>query len=605
MCSILSAADFTMTPDFLSVQEMNATMKSRGPDDTGIICDSNVCLAHNRLAVMDPDNGHQPMRINHGGRYYSIIYNGEVYNVPELKEELAQSGITLSTSCDTEAVLYSYVIYGEDCPKHLNGIFAFIIYDESEKKLFMARDRLGVKPFFYTQVGTTLLCASEVKALLADSRVKPILDSEGIWQLLFMSPVTANGSGVFKNIKELLPGECGVYDENGLKLRKYWELRAAPFTDDPDTAAEKVRFLLRDAVRRQLVSDVPLCTFLSGGLDSSAISAIASEYFKEKGETLSTYSFEYEGNKSEFKSSLFQPQGDDEFAVYTAQQIGSSHTVLTAPTKAVADCLRSAVHARDLPGQADIDSSLLYFCRRIKERHTVALSGECADEIFGGYPWFYRPEMLHRDFFPWIHDPLLRPSLFDPSFAKADEGFEYASQLYKDIKSSADCLDDDSDSMRTSRIATVLSVDCFMTSLLERKDRMSMYSALEVRVPFADHRIIEYVYNVPWEIKFEGGVEKALLRKAMTGYLPEKILYRKKSPYPKTHAKEYERLVTDMLCKRLRAKSPLSCILNEKAFRAMLLSEDETWFGQLMSKPQLIAWLLQFDLFLEDYKVIL
>ena len=605
MCSILCEADFTGALDFSSISAMSRVMKSRGPDDSGMMGDGNVCFAHNRLAVMDPEGGHQPMRICRDGKYYSIIYNGEIYNVPELKEALLQNGIEMSTSCDTEAVLYSYILYGESCPEHLNGIFAFIIYDESERKLFMARDRLGVKPFFYTEVGNTLICASEVKALLADKRIKPELCREGIWQLLFMSPVTANGSGVFKNIKELLPGECGVYDENGLSLRKYWKLRAAPFTDDADTAAEKVRFLLRDAVRRQLVSDVPVCTFLSGGLDSSAVSAIAAEYFREKGETLSTYSFEYEGNKREFKSSLFQPQGDDEFAVAAAQHIGSSHTVLTAPTKAVAECLRYAVHARDLPGQADIDSSLLYFCKRIKQRHTVALSGECADEIFGGYPWFYRPEMLGRDFFPWIHDPYLRPSMFDPDFAHAEEGYEYTSSLYRDIKLSADCLEDDSDTMRTSRIATVLSVDCFMTSLLERKDRMSMYSALEVRVPFADHRIIEYVYNVPWEIKFEGGVEKALLRKAMKGYLPDMILYRKKSPYPKTHAKEYERIVTETLCRRLRSKSPLSDILNEKAFKAMLLSEDETWFGQLMSKPQLIAWLLQLDYFLEDYKVML
>ena len=234
----------------------------------------------------------------------------------------------------------------------------------------------------------------------------------------------------------------------------------------------------------------------------------------------------------------------------------------------------------------------------------MAISGECADEIFGGYPWFYRPEMLAHPFFPWIHEPMLRASLFDDNLVHAGEGYDYIRTKYKESMDACPLLDTDTEPMRQSRLATWLSVKFFMTSLLERKDRMSMASAVEVRVPFADHRILEYVYNVPWEIKFENQVEKALLRNAMAEYLPEKILTRKKSPYPKTQNPEYERAVRDALQERLQKKNtPLSSMLNKKKFEEFLTSDNETWFGQLMSRPQLLAWLLQFDIWAEAYHI--
>ena len=285
---------------------------------------------------------------------------------------------------------------------------------------------------------------------------------------------------------------------------------------------------------------------------------------------LSTYSFEYEDNKKNFKRSIFQPQGDDEYAVWLASQLRTNHTVLTAPTKEVSNLLFDAVKARDIPGQADIDSSLLYFCREIKKEHTVVLSGECADEIFGGYPWFYREEMLKSNFFPWIHSPLSRARLFREEMVKSKEGYRYVSSLYK--KSLNDCplTHNETNDMKIARQATWLSVNWFMTSLLERKDRMSMYSGLEVRVPFADHRILEFVYSVPWSIKFENSVEKALLRRAMRDYLPDRILYRKKSPYPKTHSPEYEKQVIEELRVRIRRGGALAGMLDKNKLEEIL-----------------------------------
>ena len=278
--------------------------------------------------------------------------------------------------------------------------------------------------------------------------------------------------------------------------------------------------------------------------------------------------------------------------------------MLTAPTEEVAALLPEAARMRDLPGQADIDSSLLYFSKCIKNRHTVVLSGECADEIFGGYPWFYRPEMLAREHFPWLHEPTLRPSLFDPGIARIDEGIERLRALTKEAIAATPLGGYESPEDRTAKIATYLSVNYFMTNLLERKDRMSMAYGLEVRVPFADHRILEYIYNVPIAVKREGGVEKALLRNAMRGILPDFILTRKKSPYPKTHNPRYEEIVRGMLMARLAdPASRLAPLLDRRRLDALLSGEDATWFGQLMARPQLIGWLIQLDAFLTEYRV--
>ncbi|MBO5355926.1 MAG: asparagine synthase (glutamine-hydrolyzing) [Clostridia bacterium] len=606
MCSINGWVNFRDTAAIRGdeVAAAGARLARRGPDASGAFFAPGVGFYHNRLAVMDPTGGAQPMRAYHDGQWYTIIYNGEIYNCAELRRELAAKGAHFRSDCDTETVLWSYILYGEDCPKYLNGIFAFAVYEPKAGKVFFARDRLGVKPFFYYRSGGNFYFASEIKALFAHQEITPTIDREGLWQLFYLTPVTLPGSGVFKGVQELLPAHAARVTKDGFWEWCYWTLEAKECRDDAATAAATVRELFCDAVKRQLSSDVPLAVLLSGGLDSSAITAVAAEQIHEGGGQLSTYSFEYEGNRENFKATLFQPQGDDAFAADLAAALGTDHTVLTAPTDAVADALTEAALARDLPGQADIDSSLLYFCREIKKRHTVLLSGECSDEIFGGYPWFYRPEMLYRDFFPWLHDPSSRIALFDESVTHAHEGLAYLREVCRKSCEACPVLDGECDADRTARIATFLSTRYFMANLLSRKDRMSMYSAVEVRVPFADHRILEYVFNVPWSIKFENGVEKSLLRRAMTGYLPDRVLWRKKSPYPKTHNPLYEEKVRQMLDKRLARKEGfLHEHLDRRRLRELLDGENGTWFGQLMGRPQLIAWLCQLDAWFEAYGV--
>ena len=603
MCSIcgIYAARGLGLGALSAVEGMSGTMAHRGPDAAGGFSSSNVAMHHNRLAVVDIIGGAQPMTVVLGGKRYTIVYNGELYNTAELTQELAARGVTPRTHSDTEALVYAYAVFGEECLSHLNGIFAFAIYDDFEGSLFCARDRLGVKPFFFTEVQGQFLFASEVKALLRHPSVRPVIDAVGLWQLLYLAPVTLPGSGVFRDIRELLPGECLRVDAGGVHRRRYWDYTPGAHSEGREETVEHVRALLTDAIGRQLVSDVPLCCFLSGGLDSSVVSAVAAERYRREGKRLATYSFEYEGN--DYAPTLFQPNADDDYARLMADYIGSDHTVLVADSETVALELLPAVLSRDFPGQADIDSSLRYFCARVKEKHTVALSGECADEIFGGYPWFYRPEMLARDFFPWVHDPRARIGLFNADVTRAEEGYAYLSEVYHRAVAAVPTEAEEPLEERTARVATRLSVDYFMTNLLERKDRMSMASGLEVRVPFSDHRILEYVYRVPWKYKFEDGVEKSLLRAAMASYLPPEILHRKKSPYPKTHNPAYEKLVREMLLARLsRRGSPLAPLLRRGAVEELMAGGDVTWLGQLMSRPQMYAWLLQFDYFLSSYR---
>ncbi|MGM9680448.1 MAG: asparagine synthase (glutamine-hydrolyzing) [Eubacteriales bacterium] len=602
MCSISGIYGSDVTP----IARMNGVMTHRGPDDCGIaVLSPTAALGHNRLAVMDPLGGVQPMTRTLSGKTATIVYNGEIYNAPELRNELSDAGATFTTSCDTEAVLYAYLHWGEDCPSHLNGIFAFLIYDHQSRELLAVRDRLGVKPLYYARLSDGgWLFASEIKGILAHGGIPAVVDRQGLWQLLFLTPTTLPGTTVYKGISQLEPGKRMKIGPNGVKTDRYWSLRAEKCTDSPAEAAEKVRAILSDAVRRQICSDVPLCTFLSGGLDSSVITALAVEDLKKEGKVLSTYSFEYAHNRENFHTSLFQPGSDDDFAPELAKWLGTDHTVLTATDEDVAGLLEDAAYYRDLPGQADIDSSLLYYCRQVKKRHTVALSGECSDEIFGGYPWFYRPEMLSRGFFPWIHDPFVRAKLIRPEVAGAEEGYAWLSDCYHKVIDRTPLADSDDGDMIVSRRATVLSTEFFMANLLERKDRMSMAASLEVRVPFADHRIIEYVYNLPWDIKFAGGVEKALLRNAMGDLLPEKVLWRKKSPYPKTHSPGYEHLVQSMLSERMK-KDCLFCeLVDRQAVRNLLDgSGGGTWFGQLMGRPQLMGWLVQLAAFLDHCRV--
>ena len=603
MCGIAGQIDFqgSCQEQLPVYQAMQAALRRRGPDQQGLYVTSQAALIHTRLCVVDLVHGKQPMILKQGGRELALVYNGELYNTPELRQELEALGHTFSGHSDTEVLLHAYAQWGEGCVERFNGIFAFAVWESDSQRLFLARDRIGVKPLFFTQLsGGGLLFASEIKALLAHPQMPAQLDQDGVAQVLLLGPGRTPGSGVFKGVEEVPPACCGYYDRDGLRLRRYWKLTDREHTDSFDETAEHVRELVLDAIRRQLVSDVPVGTFLSGGLDSSLISSVAARHFREQGEQLQTFSVDYKDNRKYFIASKFQPNTDSDFIGRMAEYLQSDHHLIELDSQDLADALYDAVEARDLPGMADVDSSLLLFCKKIKPYVTVAQSGECADEIFGGYPWYRDPEVRERYGFPWAQSTSWRGSFLLPQVRETLDAAGYVDQRYRSTLADTDLLPGREGVEKRMREMVNLNFQWFMQTLLDRKDRMSMYSALEVRVPFCDWRIAEYLYSVPWEYKDWKGVEKGLLRTVMGDWLPDEILWRKKSPYPKTHNPLYEELVRARVAEILAdPAAPLHALVDENALRAgMLVSAGDygrPWFGQLMAGPQMLAYLVQLN----------
>lgn len=590
------------------VEKMTDTLSRRGPDDNNIWCTTHAVFGHRRLTVVDPVGGKQPMIRTYQSNQYILTYNGELYNTEELRSELQKRGHTFSGHSDTEVLLTSYIEWKESCVDYFNGIFAFAIWDESEQKVFMARDRLGVKPLFYAERDEGLLFGSELKALLVHPDIKTEINREGLAEIFGLGPSRSPGSGVYKKIDELRPAHALTFSKNGLRIWRYWNVKSEEHKDSLAETAEKVRYLVTDAVERQLVSDVPLCTFLSGGLDSSLLTAIASKaYARDKKGPLHTYSIDYENNKNFFVENDFQPSDDRTWIEAVSSHLHSNHHYSVISNEQLIDHLTDAVRVRDLPGMADVDSSLLWFCKEIKQNYTVGLSGECADEIFGGYPWFHNLADSENGF-PWIRSTQARNSLLNDSWQKKLNIDEYVRHAYEETIKDTPRLEGESKIDAKRRELFYMNMIWFMTTLLERKDRMSMGASLEVRVPFADHRLVEYAWNIPWAIKMTGNQEKGILRAALKGILPDEVLYRKKSPYPKTHNPMYTEQVQKWLKEILKEKnSILHELFHAQRLNELIESNGETskipWFGQLMAGPQLLAYLAQVHVWFDEYNI--
>lgn len=450
---------------------------------------------------------------------------------------------------------------------------------------------------------------SELKAILAHPDIKAELGREGLADIFGLGPSRTPGSGVFKGIKELKPAHALTYSKNGLKVWRYWNVESKKHGDSVEETVEKVRYLVTDAVTRQLVSDVPLCTFLSGGLDSSIITAIAANAYSQEGKMpLNTYSIDYEGNHQFFEKNEFQPDADSYWIQLMSDSFATKHNSRIITQDQLAQNLAEAVLVRDLPGMADIDSSLLWFCHEIKKDFVVSLSGECADEIFGGYPWFHRADDLAREGFPWMRSVAERQNLLKSYWRDKLKLNEHVMENYRLSIEETPKLEGENQEEAKRREIFYLNMIWFMTTLLDRKDRMSMGAGLEVRVPFADHRIVEYAWNIPWDMKMFGGREKGILRKAFEGQLPDEVLYRKKSPYPKTHNPYYTKLVQTLLRDSIAKKSSaLHEFFDKDQLNAIADSGGtafkQPWFGQLMTGPQLLAHLYQIHIWFEEYGI--
>ena len=602
MCAI--AGLIGLNPEKMTLDHMLQTMVRRGPDGKGVYREGICTLLHARLAIIDPAGGKQPMEFSFRGEHYTLVYNGELYNTEELRRELRTLGHEFQGHSDTEILLHAYAQWGEACLERLNGIFAFGIWERKGRRLFLARDRIGVKPLFYKQHEEGLIFASEIKTILAYPTVEAVLDEQGAAEILLLGPGRTPGSGVFRDIFEVEPGCCGYYQDGCFEIRHYWKLTDREHRESFEDTAAYVRYLVEDSIRRQMVSDVPIGTFLSGGLDSSIISAICAGQLRKRGERLRTYSVDYTDNDKYFEPGKFQPESDGDYIRIMVDTIDTDHQWTILGYEALLEAMEDATIARDLPGMADVDFSLLAFCREIRRDVKVALSGECADEIFGGYPWYRDPEIREADGFPWAQNTSYRIQILAPELCGKIDPAAYIHDKYLQTCSESDILPENSREERRMKEMVNLNFRWFMQTLLDRKDRMSMYSGLEVRVPFCDYRIAEYLYGVPWDYKDFGGKEKGLLRCAMQGVLPERVLWRKKSPYPKTFDPKYTQAVSQRLEGILQNDSPLFYLVSRDSAGHLLADQQLwPWYGQLMKTPQTIAYLLQIDFWLRHYKV--
>ncbi len=599
MCAIAGILDLGW--DWELVQKMIGSMRHRGPDGQGVFEDKDCALLHTRLAVIAPDGGAQPMTLQFQGEEYTIVYNGELYNTEEIRKELIALGHSFADHSDTRVLLHGYAQWGKAVLDKLNGIFSFAVWEKKRRRLFLARDRIGVKPLFYCLHQGGLLFASEMKTILCYPTVRARLDADGAAQLLLLGPGRCPGSGMLQGICELEPGECATYESGRLQKHRYWKLRDREHRDTFEQTVETVRFLVCDAIRRQMISDVPIGTFLSGGLDSSIITALCAREQKN----LPTFSVDYENNDKYFVPGKFQPNSDGMYIRLMQDTLHTDHHWTVLKPGQLVDALPEATAARDLPGMADVDFSLLCFCGDVRRHVKVALSGECADEIFGGYPWYRDPEVRDAAGFPWAQNTKQRMAFLHPGLKDRIDAQSFVMDRYLQTVAESDILPGTSAQEKRMKEMVNLNFRWFMQTLLDRKDRMSMHHGLEVRVPFCDWRIAEYLYGVPWEFKDYQGKEKGLLRHAMEGVLPQQVLWRKKSPYPKTYDPAYFQMVSCQLHQLLEKKAaPIFEIVDRDQLQ-LLLGADYVWpwYGQLMKVPQTIAYMLQINCWLEQNKV--
>ncbi|MDA9489467.1 asparagine synthase (glutamine-hydrolyzing) [Bradyrhizobium sp. CCBAU 11361] len=606
MCGICGWIDFDRdlsSPDARrEFAKMTTTMALRGPDDEGTWVNGPAALGHRRLAIIDVERGGQPMTLDEDGRpALVLIYSGEVYNYRELRQRLAGLGHIFDTSSDTEVVLHVHREWGLRDPRaavsELNGMFAYALWDTTKRELLLVRDRLGIKPLYYYRTEHGVLFGSEPKAILANCLVERTVDVDGLRRIL--CNVADPNNSVFRGMRELRPGHILRVNRKGIQHMRYWQLTESEHSEDVPTTVRRIRELLEDTIHRQLIADVPLCTLLSGGLDSSAISALAARFSSGR---IRSVALDFVGYAENFTPGPMCATPDGPYAREVANFVGTDHTevTLSADELMAPNVRASTLHARDLPlSHGNTDSSLYLLFRAIRSHSTVALSGEAADELFGGYSWFHDPMNVQADTFPWSN------FRFDSARHCLDTGLlekldlvDYLADHYRSALAEVPALTGPNSANpheRRMREVCYLFLTRFLPRLLDRKDRLSMASGLEVRVPYCDHRLVEYVFATPWAHKTFDGREKSLLRAATADVLPKSVVQRAKSIYPPIQDPTYDRMLRSRFITLLHNRSAaVAPILSVEACRALLDTQgDARWIERILNLQD----------FLTDYDV--
>ena len=602
MSKIIGALSFKNDLRFKEnmLNSMLDSLKSRGDKNKEI-----KTYLNNEVCVLGEEGSFYKYKFN---QYeYVISLDGFIFNKEELKEELKENGFDFNTSLDSEVIIKLFIAYGERMFEKLNGVYSFVLFDGKNKCIYLVKDVFGIKPLYYTKVNDMFLVSSEIKGILGSKIIKPVLDKRGLGEFISLSPDHINGNTLYKNIYELknasflkiskIDGSSLGFD---IKEHTYWKIREYEHTNSLDETAKKVRDLIDESIYNNVSLNKNVGSMLSGGLDSSILVWIVSKMYKDVNkESFRTFSVKYKDNNKHFVKNDFEQSEDDKYIKLMVDKLSLNHTEIEIDTPELFETLEEALLARDMPGMADIDSSLYVFSKRIKESVDTVISGECSDEIFGGYPWYFKETSF--DNFPWSNAIVERQSLLNKSIRD-----KFNINVKDIIKKLCDYeLNGISDIYKKK---TYLTMNYFMQTLIDRSDRMCVHNNLNIVVPFCDKKIAEYMWNVPWEMKALGGREKGLLRYVYKDILPKEIVYRKKSPYPKTFNPSYMLKVKDKLLEILNDDTSKIHNLFDKEFILNLVLNDKEdfktpWFGQLMRKPQFMAYIITVNMWLEKYNV--
>lgn len=541
------------------------------------------------------------------GKKYNINYEGEIYNSDEIRVNLIERGYEFDTYLEEEVILKAYIEWKEKCLERFEGVFAIAIWSKEDRSLFLARDPIGAKALYYRVLKEDIVYSDEMKYLLKHPDIKPEVTYEGVCEVMLLGPSKRPDSAVFRSIAELNPGSFAIYKDGSFKEYSYWKFEPAKHNESFEDTVTNIREMLIDSIIKQVGED-DVCTLLSGGLDSSIVTAVTADIYKQFNKRLKTISVDYEGNDVYFTANAYQPNSDEMWIKRMSEFADTEHTTIKLDNESLLNYLGDAMRARDLPGMADIDTSFLLFCKGIKNYSNIGLGGECADEVFGGYPWFNREELLNSDFFPWISSLDDRIDFLSDEVKFNINAKNFAMDVYNSEISKVECLEDEDEKENKIRKVGYLTYRWFLSTLLVRQDKMSKYAGISIRAPFCNSNLMKYVYNIPWEMRAYKGREKGLLRFAFKDLLPTEVVERKKSPYPKTFNPLYTEFVRRELSHILdNPTSPIHEIINEAKVRELIASDvdlsQKPWYGQLMRGPQIMAFLIQVNMWMKEYRV--
>lgn len=521
---------------------------------------------------------------------------GRLRNRAELAAALDCEG----DESDAALVLGAYRRWGEDYPLHVEGPVVCCVMDAEADALVLSRDRMGEKPVYYARQGDSLAFSDHPDALLKAAKVEPSMGPDNLRELFGLGPSRSPGLTYYRHMLALEPGCALVARGERQAVRRYWRIEDTPHEEDASETVRHTRALLEQCAGD--AAALKPAVMLSGGLDSTALTAL----LKDRVSPLRSFSVDYQDNARDFRANAFRPEMDAPYVLEAVRAFGTQHRTAMLTQQELARGLDRAVSLRGFPGMADIDTSLMLFAEQIARFDGCVVSGECGDEVFGGYPWFRQSGAL-RDF-PWSGSLALRESLLAPELREALKLREYVADVFAAHRAKADPGAGYAPEERRLRTLQRLCFGFFMPNLQERAQRMCDGAGLEVLTPLCDERLVQYVYNVPWEMKFMGGQEKGLFREAVADLLPQKLLRRTKSPYPKTCSPEFSAIVRSMTLRLVDdADAPLFELIDRGALKRLAQSAldpvDTPWFGQLMAGPQLLGYLWQVNTWLRDRHV--